>query len=130
MYDTKYECQYYKDEVFLETDDVTEEETDYIRDCLYKEDFLNIFLMDDRDESDSFNKVISDLYKSLKTCSQLRVCMKIIAARYVSEDEELGLCMLYSYDFMYLMHKCVCSYLENGVILEEDLQLLTNKIEL
>ena len=43
MYDTKYECRYYKGDVILPDDKVTSEEADYIRNTLYQEDYLNIF---------------------------------------------------------------------------------------
>ena len=38
MYNIKYECRYHKDDVFLETDNVTHDEKNYIRDVLYRED--------------------------------------------------------------------------------------------
>jgi hypothetical protein len=50
------------------------------------------------------------------------------AAGIISENEEFGLCMLFSYDLMYLTHKCICSYLENGYISENDLDNLKKSI--
>jgi hypothetical protein len=128
MYDIKYECRYYKDSVFLETDDVTEDEKDFIRDVLYREDLLNIFGIDENDDSTIFDSVISELYKKLTDCDSLRECMRLAAARLISENEETGLCILYSYDFMHLTHKCVCSYLENGAISVNDYELLKNNL--
>ena len=128
MYNTKYECRYYKDDVFLETDEVTEDEKEFIRDILYREDLLHIFGIDDNDETDLFDMVISELYKKINTCNELRDCMRLAAGKIISENEEMGLCILYSYDFMYLTHKCVSAYLENGVISETDLTLLKNNL--
>jgi len=128
MYNTKYECRYNKDNVFLETDNVTDNEKEYIRSILYREDLLNIFYINDDDEFDNFDSLISELYKKLFTNNELRECMRMVAAGIISENEEFGLCLLFSYDLMYLTHKCIGSYLENGDIITEDLKLLKDKL--
>jgi len=126
MYDTKYECRYNKDDIFLETDDVTDDEKEFIRNILYREDLLNIFSINENDE---FNfSVISELYNLVYKSPELMECMKIAASKIFSEDEGSGLCILYSYDYMYLTHKCVCDYLENGEIMQNNLILLKNNL--
>jgi len=126
MYDTKYECRYNKDDIFLETDDVTDDEKEFIRNILYREDLLNIFSINENDE---FNfSVISELYNLVYKSRELMECMKIAASKIFSEDEGSGLCILYSYDYMYLTHKCVCDYLENGEIMQNNLILLKNNL--
>ena len=47
MYNTKYICTYNSDDIFLETDLLTDEEKEFIRDELYREDLLNIFIMNE-----------------------------------------------------------------------------------
>jgi len=125
MYDKNYLCRYHKDDIFLDTDDVSEEEKDYIRDILYKEDLLFIFNMT---ENDNYDDVMTELYQSLSTCTELKELMRRAASTFISEDEILGLCILYSYDYMYLTHKCISSYLDNGIIAETDLALLKDKV--
>jgi hypothetical protein len=124
MYDINYECRYYKDDVFIETDVVTDDEKEYIRNILYREDILNIFSIDENQESDIFDTLLLELYKQLSSSEELKECMKLSAARLISEDENIGLCILYSYDFMYLTHKCVCSFLKNRTINMDDYNLL------
>jgi len=129
MYNTKYICRYNTDDIFIEANVSNEEEKEHIRDVLYKDDLLHVFYMDQlKDEPNRFDLVISELYKRLNTCEELKECMKIGAAKLISENTEIGLCILYSYDFMHLTHKCVCEYLENGKIPEYDLLLLKNKL--
>lgn len=124
MYDTKFECRYHKDDVFLETDYVNENEKSIVRDILYKEDLLNIFLIDFNDDFDAFSNVISKLYSRIQYCLPLKECMKKISAKIMSEDLHVGLCILYSYDYMYITHKCVSEYLEGGSLSEENMKLL------
>ena len=115
MYDTKYECQYHKDSVFIESDVVTENEKQIITDILYKEDLLNIFGIND-DDFDIFDSVMLELYEKISKCEEFKTCMKLAASKLMSENENMGLCILYSYDYMYLTHKCISEYLENNEI--------------
>jgi hypothetical protein len=125
MYDTKFECRYHKEDVFLESDNVNENQKAVIRDILYKEDLLNIFSIDCfNDDFDTFSNVISELYIKIKDCLPLTECMKKMAAKIMSEDQQLGLCILYSYDYMYITHKCISEYLDTGSISTENMKLL------
>jgi len=124
MYDTKFECRYNRDDVFLETDEVTDDEKSFIRNILYKEDLLNIFFIDFNDEFDVFINVINELYIKIKDYIPLKECMKKMAATIMSEDEQSGLLIMYSYDYMYISHKCISEYLERGFLSEENMKLL------
>jgi hypothetical protein len=43
----------------------------------------------------------------------------------INNDEELGLILLYSYDYLYISHICISEYLDNGNFSE----LLLEKIK-
>ena len=47
VYDTHYTCVYNSPDVFLETDQVSNSEREFILDVLYRQDILNIFNMED-----------------------------------------------------------------------------------
>ena len=125
MYNTKFECRYHKDDVFLETDQVTDEEKEFIRNILYREDVLNIFLIDFNDDFEVFNNAINTLYDKIKNFLPFKQCMKKMAAMIMSEDEQAGLLLMYSYDYMYITHKSVSEYLETGTISDENMKLLS-----
>ena len=127
MYNITYECRYHRDDVFLETDDVTDDEKDYIRNILYQEDLMNIFNLEEYDK-ELLKDTMSELYVKLKENEVLLDCMKKLATALFSENPEIGLCLLYSYDFMYLTHKCVVEYLDNGLISDENINLLKNLV--
>lgn len=122
MYDTKYECRYYKGDVILPDDTVTTEEADYIRNTLYQEDYLNIFSInngdsyDFNDDYELLSKAIYNLFEKIQDSDVLKIFMQKAAANLMSDDLQLGLCILYSYDYMYLMHECVSEYLDTGFI--------------
>ena len=50
--------------------------------------------------------------------------MRKLAGEVMSEDEEVGLIILFSYDFMYQSHKCISELLETNKISDENINLL------
>jgi hypothetical protein len=120
MYNTKYECRYYKDDVILPNDIVSPGEEEYIRNVLYQEDYLSIFFIDNKDNNDDETKLLSksiyNLYEKIKDSDALKSFMQKASGYIISEDLQLGLCILYSYDYMHLMHKCVSEYLDTGFV--------------
>ena len=50
--------------------------------------------------------------------------MKNMAATIMSEDEQCGLLIMYSYDYMHITHKCVSEYLETGILSEDNIKSL------
>ena len=116
MYNTNYECRYYKNDIILEISKFTDDEKEYIRDIMYKEDLINIFYLKESDSFDCLNDILSYIYEKVKNNLDLKECMDLSASRLLSKDEQFGLCILYSYDFMYLTHPLICELLETGVI--------------
>lgn len=128
MYNTKYECRYHRDDIFLETDDVTDYEKEYIRDILYKEDLINIFNIDNNDNFEELNYILSEINVKVKDYEPLNQIMKKTASILLSENTELGLYILFSYDYMYITHKCISEYLENGFISYDNIELLEKSV--
>jgi len=123
MYNTKVMCTYNTSEVFLESDEINNSEKDFIRDSLYRQELLNILGIDEFNE-DQMNNAIHELYERIKSCIKLKECMTKLAGHFMSEDLELGLMILYAYDYMYLTHTCVSEYLESGEISETNIRKL------
>ena len=127
MYNTQVVCTYNTPEVFLETDDITDDEKMFIRDTIYRQELLNIFCEND-DNDDKLSIAINDLYKRVKYCEQLTKCMLKLAGKYMATNEEFGLMLLFSYDYMYLTHICICEFIETGTITDENISKLEKAI--
>lgn len=127
MYDTKYICRYKSDDIFLETDLLTDDEKEFIRDELYREDLLNIFIMDEYSD-DIINLEIKNLYEKIKNYQPFKECILKAASRYLSEDEELGLVLLLSFDYLDLTHNCISEYIETQKVSDENMNILKNKV--
>ncbi len=128
LYNTKYVTSYMDSDVFLETDEVNASEKEFILNCIYRQDLLNIFSLDDFVESE-INQKIAKLLKLLKQHNELHECM-LIASKTVgdTEDEMTGLMVLFSFDYLYLTHPCICEYLLTNTIFQETIDQLRNGI--
>ena len=127
MYNTKIVCTYNTPEVFLEEDTVSEEEKGFIRDAIYRQEFLDILGIEDFDDSEMESK-IHELYKKVSDNTFLKECMNKLSGQFMSIDCEFGLMIMFSYDYMYLTHICISEFLETGAISEKNISNLRSII--
>ena len=127
MYDLTYSCRYHREDVFLETDGANDCEKEFIRDYLYKEDLLEVFNIENGDIS-LLEKSIDDLYNEIKECAELNEVLLSVASTHNSIDPTIGLCVLYSFDFMNFTHICVSEYIKNKTIKVENIASLQEAI--
>jgi hypothetical protein len=127
-YDTNITTTYHDDHIlFLETDQLKEEEKELIRNVVYQHELLEIFNIDTEEWN---TKIIEKLYEKL--CSSDIFCLimkKVSTQLFGKEDPIIGLYILYSYQYMYLMHSCVSDYLKNASISESNLEKLQFQID-
>ena len=121
-YKIDYECTYHGSDVFLETDEITEKEKLFIRNCIYRQDILNVFDLEDFDEK-KIAKTISEIYEKMKLLEDLDYVLKTLGSAY-SISKENAFDILFSFDFFYSTHLCLRDYFKTGMISNE------NKIEL
>jgi hypothetical protein len=127
MYNAKVECTYHTSEIFLEDDNITEEEKCFVRDVIYRQELLDILEINEYNELE-FSRSIHELYITIKDCKELKECMLKLAEKFLSRDEEIGLMVLFAFDYMYLTHICISEFLENGKISENNIAKLKTVI--
>lgn len=127
MYNTSIICTYNTPEVFVETDEVSNDERQFIRDVIYRQEILNIFGLEEYNK-ELFDDKITELYDKIINNDDLNLCMLELASHLHSKDKKLGLLLLISYDFMHLAHKCICEFLNTNHISEENLYNLKTLI--
>jgi hypothetical protein len=120
MYNTKFVCTYNTPDVFIETDNISQEEEDFVRDAIYRQELLNIFGMDAYNETE-MDKAFLELYKKVEKYDVLEEYMLKLAGNFMTDSKELGLMLMYSYDYMHLTHICVSEFLDNGKINETNI---------
>lgn len=135
-YDTQYVCRYADEDLFAQSHMIDEDEKAFIRDTLYREDVLNIFCVgENRFDEVMSGPLIPELVKRLTEHSVMKACMTKVAGVWAcigSEDRalEMGLCMLFSYEFLDASHPCICDYLTTGQISEEHMNALQKRVRL
>ena len=128
LYNSAYVVSYMDFDIFIETDEVNDAEKTFIRSCVYRQDLLNIFGLDEFIEK-TINNKISKLLKLLRYHNDLYDCM-LIAAKAMSEEDALsGLMILFSFDYLHLAHPCISEYIETGNIKQELLDQLKKEID-
>ena len=118
-YNTDVTVTYHTDDIFFEyANKLDEDDKNFIRNAIYRQELLDIFELDDED---SLAEQIHILYQTIKVNSYLKKCMTLFS---VEDDEEMGLMIMYSFDYMHITHKCVCDFLRFGIISSDNVDLL------
>jgi hypothetical protein len=130
MYNTKYICSYQNKDIFLEEEEklLSQEEKDFILNCLYRNDLLYIFDIEDFDKCEYKKKLFDELYEKVKLNSFLHSCIKKLASDFNNETEEFGIVLFYSFELLYLAHPCVSEFLETGLVSQQNMNLLKEKV--
>ena len=117
MYNSIYSCKY----SLGSTDDE-----------LYREDIVNIFELAEFDENQIVETLdtIYDKFKNDKLFNEILVNFNSINQPNCFSVDDLGFVfiIMYSYDYLYLIHPCVCDLLNYGKISPEHLKLVNNTI--
>ena len=127
-YNVDYETNYnlFFDDSAFEGDE-TEEEKESIRTLLYQKDLLGVLNENVFDE-DIINKKVRDLFFILKKNNDLLFCMKELSKKSVFSNEEIGLMIFFSFDYLYLSHPCISEYIKNGSISDANLNIFKKAI--
>ncbi len=112
MYDTDVVCTYMDADIVLESDGVTQEEEDFIRSCVYRQELLNIFHLEEFNEQ-AITNMITKLFEQIKDHDAFK---ELSTNDYSQNDDVLGFMILFSYDFLYLTHPLICELLTTGSI--------------
>ena len=131
FYNTKYVCSYNDSDVFFESESaiLSENEKIFVREALYRRDLCNIFNIDNQcfDEK-IITPIICALFKNINGEKFIKSCMtKISNNFFYSSDLELGFMILFSFDYLYLAHPCMCEFIETGKISETNNSLIELK---
>lgn len=136
MYNTKMICTYFYYDTELKKKipsgwmnlnlEVRQENAD-ICDLIYQTDYLQIFGLVEFDYN-VINAEMKRIYEipGVKSNTTFQECIKKAANLFLSEDLELGFMVLFSYDYLFATHLCICDIMEYGSIQEKHLELLSN----
>lgn len=94
----------------------------------YRIEMLELFGVKDICD-DKINKIIHSVFEKMKTDENMNEILKKMAKTFFSEDAELGLLVGFSYNYLYLLHPCICDLLKDGIIQHEHYATLKKAVE-
>jgi len=137
MYNSKFVCtysyydpslrEYYHKDIKFDIKDVKEFED--MSEMIYQAELLQILGL-----SQAFNpnvnvefeaKKVIGIYDKIKIDSAFMECVEKAKKVHSYEDSETGFISLFSYDYLFLTHKCICDFLTNEKI--EDINIINLK---
>lgn len=124
MYNGDHMCMY-NFEVSLP--DISEHEQYLIQHKLYKQDILSIFFLDEFDET-QLNINIHQLYEHISHHAKLKSAALKAATLVMSMDAEIGFLVLFSFDYLYATHACICNIFKSGTISDKNMNRLEELI--
>lgn len=134
VYNSKHICTYYyydskfKDYIPNKLNVVEEiEECEDSADLIYKSDMLQVFNLIEYDDA-KIEQEMSILFQILQKNEKMVECMKKLAHRFITEDLEFGMMLLFSYDTFYATHLCICDIIEKNEVDEDNINLLMKLI--
>jgi hypothetical protein len=127
MYNTKVVCTYNTSEVFLEEDSISEQEREFVRDVIYRQELLDILGIDKYNEKE-IDKGIHELYEKVKENDCIKECMLKLTEQFMRTDPDFGLMIMFSYDYLHLTHLCISEFLDTGKIAETNILKLRSVI--
>jgi hypothetical protein len=89
----------------------------------YRDDLLDILGME-RYDDELINSRIGQIASEISGSEQLKPILLESAGRLLSEDPEVGLMLLFSYDTLCYAHVCLSDFYRRGEIAPEHLQAL------
>lgn len=93
----------------------------------YRDDFLDILGLQVYDD-DEVALRIETIAKEVAKHGAFKQIIMDSAARVLSEDQEVGVMLLFAYDTLDIFHECLCCLFKNGSIEESKLDRLKQAI--
>jgi hypothetical protein len=127
FYDAELRDSYHNDGRF-DLEDV--EEFEELAELIYKTDLLRAlqFTVDEVESSgDNIcfnNEKLFGLYDIVKIDVEFMECIEKSKEKHACEDLETGFVTLFSYDYFFLTHKCICDIMNCGKVEEGNINQL------
>ena len=110
-YDSNLRNKFHSEEN-IALDDVKEFEE--LSEIIYQADLLRAFgfTVEDLEAEIELNtELIRELYNQFNIHTSFAECIEKAKNKHACEDLETGFVVLFSYDYFFLTHKCICEYL-------------------
>jgi hypothetical protein len=97
---------------------------------IYQNEFMNTFNLGSSNEHTPID-ILTTLFGEIKllNCHKMNDILKLLKEQYLCLNEDDAFVYLFSYDYFFLTHKCICDFLNEGEISKENLDNLERSIK-
>jgi len=145
FYNTSYVCSYHTEDIFgnqnmvdkimedeteekIDISQLTEYDKEFISDAVYRQEFLNVFNLEDYDDT-LIGERIEMIYNMVKDYEPFKCCIQKAIDSFIFADDLVGLMLLFSYHNMHITHLCMCDFIKNGTMSDENLENLKKELD-
>ena len=125
-YDPELREKYHAEEVF-NMDDVAEFED--MSELIYRAELLKVLDVTKCDEIDCSLKQLQTMFQDIKTNDHFLQCIEKMKETHGCADVEEAFILLFSYDYFFLTHKCLCDFVERQDVNQEYTTILFYAIQ-
>lgn len=141
MYNSNFKCTYHfydeKLRELLPQNELTPEimnnieNNDDFADILYKAELLQVFHLNDINETNDIELMdkLQNLYEKVCTDETIQFCSFKSANKFLSEDPVYGFMMMFNYHSFFIIHRCLSDFFENGKVSFENKKMLMEALE-
>lgn len=97
----------------------------YNDEYIYKTELLKVFNQDNFND-DNINNNINILFEIVKNNKEFIECIKKASSLLLTDDLLTGFMVLFSYNYFYITHQCICDIINDKVIQPVNLNNLKN----
>ena len=104
-------------------------------DLVYKKNLIEVLnLQDDIMNNELFDMMglkvekLSEYLKEKELYEKIEPLVKKASSIFIIEKEDVGMMMLFSYDFFDMFHILICQLLNDGEVKDDDYELLKGKL--
>jgi len=121
-------CTYHLNDIFFETDKITDKDKDFIRNCIYRQEILNTFGLEEFNEK-KIEINMREIYKYIEKDYDFLIFIDLLLTKYSFSKEECFM-ILFSFDYFYATLECLKDYFKNGYITTFHHEMLKKNINL
>ena len=96
-------------------------------DIMYKAQLLQAFNLKSWN-GDMIHTIMTRLYNKCKTSEQFKEILKLVPNRFVPDDYEMSFCILFSYHYFDITHKCLQDFFKNDTIGDENYNSMISRL--
>ena len=101
---------------------------DEMKDDIYRAELLNVFKLEDFNETHLSEKV-SEVYDTVRHIDSIKTLANKLAGEYGVPDDSFGMIIIFGFQTFHMIHKVLKEYYQDGTVNEEEIGNIKKHLE-